>query len=139
MSRSGSHTRTDLKYHLVWVPKYRKRLLTSPRREYLKYLLERIAAEWGLAIVEVEVMEDHVHLFLEAPPRLSPAEIMNVIKGITSREMFIKFPELKGTLWGGHLWAEGYYAATVGDKVTAEVVRRYIREQTQHELPFHDG
>ena len=139
MPRSGSHTRTDLKYHLVWVPKYRKRLLTSPRREYLKYLLARIAAEWELAIVEVEVLDDHVHLFLEAPPRLSPAEIMHTIKGITSREMFIKFPELKGVLWRGHLWAEGYYAATVGDKVTAEVVRRYIREQTRHDLPFHDG
>ena len=139
MTRSGSHTRTDLKYHLVWVPKYRKRLLTPVRRAYLKYLLERIVAEWDLAIVEGEVMEDHVHLFLEAPPRMSPAEIMNVLKGITSREMFLKFPELKETLWGGHLWADGYYAATVGDKVTAEVVRRYIREQTKHELPLHDG
>ena len=139
MPRSGSHTRTDLKYHLVWVPKYRKRLLTSPRREYLKYLLKRIAAEWDLAIVEVEVLEDHVHLFLEAPSRLSPAQIMNTLKGISSREMFIKFPELKKALWGGHLWADGYYAATVGDKVTAEAVRRYIRSQTQHDLPFHDG
>ena len=139
MARSGSHTRSDLKYHLVWVPKYRKRLLTGPRREYLKYLLERVAVEWDLAIVELEVMEDHVHLFLAAPPRLSPAQIMNSIKGITSREMFVKFPELKGMLWAGHLWADGYYAATVGDKVTAEVVRRYIREQTQHDLPFHDG
>ncbi len=139
MPRSGSHTRSDLKYHLVWVPKYRKRLLTGPRRAYLKYLLERVAAEWDLAIVEMEVMEDHVHLFLEAPARLSPAQIMNTIKGITSREMFVKFPELRGVLWAGHLWADGYYAATVGDKVTAEMVRRYIREQPQHDLPLHDG
>ena len=139
MARSGSSTRSDLKYHLVWVPKYRKRLLTTVRRAYLKYLLERVAAEWDLAIVEMEVMEDHVHLFLEAPPRLSPAQIMNTLKGVTSREMFMKFPELGKILWAGHLWADGYYAATVGDKVTAEVVRRYIREQTQHDLPLHDG
>ena len=139
MARSGSSTRSDLKYHLVWVPKYRKRLLTTVRRAYLKYLLERVAAEWDLAIVEMEVMEDHVHLFLEAPPRLSPAQIMNTLKGVTSREMFMKFPELRKILWAGHLWADGYYAATVGDKVTAEVVRRYIREQTQHDLPLHDG
>ena len=139
MPRTGSHTRSDLKYHLVWVPKYRKRLLTGPRRKYLKYLLERVAAEWDLAIVEMEVMEDHVHLFLEAPTRLSPAQIMNTIKGITSRHMFVKFPELKGVLWAGHLWADGYYAATVGDEVTAEMVRRYIREQPQHDLPLHDG
>ena len=139
MARSGSHTRTDLKYHLVWVPKYRKHLLTPLRGAYLKYLLKRVAAECDLAIVEMEVMEDHVHLFLEAPPRLSPAQIMNTIKGITSREMFRKFPELRNILWGGELWADGYFAATVGDKVTAEAVRRYIRNQRQHDLPLHDG
>jgi putative transposase len=138
MARSGSSTRYDLKYHFVWVPKYRKRLLTRVRQAYLKYLLQRVAAEWDLAIVEMEVMEDHVHLFLEAPPRLSPAEVMNVVKGVTSREMFLKFPELRRDLWAGELWADGYYVASVGDKVTAEVVRRYIRNQTNHELP-HDG
>jgi putative transposase len=138
-THSGSSSRYDIKYHFVWVPKYRKRLLSLVRREYLKYLLRRVAAEWGLAIVEMEVMEDHVHVFVEAPPRLSPAKIMNAVKGITSREMFRKFPELREVLWAGELWADGYYAATVGDKVTAEVVRRYIRGQTQHDLPLHDG
>ena len=136
--RSGANTRYDIKYHFVWIPKYRKRLLTPVRRVYLRYLLERIAREWDLAIVELEVMEDHVHLFLEAPPRLSPAEVMNIVKGVTSREMFLKFPELRRDLWAGELWADGYYVASVGDKVTAEVVRRYIRNQTNHELP-HDG
>ena len=92
-----------------------------------------------MAIVEMEVMEDHVHLFVEAPPSLSPAKVMNILKGITSREMFMKFPGLRRILWAGELWADGYYAATVGDKVTAEVVRRYIKEQRQHELPLHDG
>ena len=92
-----------------------------------------------MAIVEMEVMEDHVHLFVEAPPRLSPAQMMNVIKSITAREMFAKFPEMKRTLWAGELWADGYYVATVGDKVTAEAVRRYIKGQRQADLPLHDG
>jgi len=138
MVRSGSSTRYDIKYHFVWIPKYRKRLLTPVRRAYLLYLLKRVAAEWDLDIVEIEAVEDHVHMFVEAPPRLSPAQIMNVVKSITAREMFAKFPELRRTLWGGHLWADGYYVATVGDKVTAEVVRRYIRAQRTHNLPLHD-
>ena len=137
--RSGSSTRYDVKYHFVWIPKYRKRVLTTVRRAYLLHLLSRVAAEWDLAIVEVEVMEDHVHLFVEAPPRLSPAGIMDVVKSITAREMFAKFPELRRVMWRGKLWADGYYVATVGDKVTAEAVRRYIRTQRTHELPLHDG
>ena len=137
-AKSGSSTRYDIRYHFVWIPKYRKRLLTPVRQAYLKYLLKRVAVEWEMAIVEMEVMEDHVHLFVEAPPRLSPAQIMDTIKSITAREMFEKFPEMRRTLWAGHLWAEGYYVATVGDKVTAEAVRRYIRNQRQHEL-LHDG
>ena len=137
--RSGSSTRFDIKYHFVWIPKYRKRLLTSVRQAYLRYLLERVAAEWDLAIVEMEVMEDHVHLFVEAPPRYSPAKIMNVIKSVTAREMFEKFPEMRRTLWAGHLWADGYYVAIVGDKVTTEAVRRYITGQRKHNPSLHDG
>jgi len=132
MVKSGSSTRYDIRYHFVWIPKYRKRLLTRGRQAYLAYLLKRIAAEWNLVIVEMEIMEDHVHWFVEAPPRQSPAQIMNVVKSVTAREMFAKFPELRRVLWRGELWADGYYVATVGDKVTAEVVRRYIRAQRSH-------
>ena len=139
MARSGSSTRYDVKYHFVWIPKYRKRLLNSVRQAYMRYLLERIAAEWGLAIVEMEVMEDHVHLFVEAPPRYSPAQIMNTGKSLTAREMVKKFPEMRKVLWAGKLWADGYYVATVGDKVTAEAVRRYIRGQRKHNPSLHDG
>ena len=138
MSKSGSSTRYDIRYHFVWIPKYRKRLLTPVRQEYLKYLLRRLAAEFDFAIVEMEVMVDHVHLFVEAPPRLSPAKLMNVIKSITAREMFEKFSELRKILWAGELWGDGYYVGTVGDKVTAEAVRRYIRGQRPQSFP-HDG
>jgi putative transposase len=137
--RSGAHTAYDIKYHFVWIPKYRKRLLGPVQQAYLRYLLERVAAEWDLAIVEMEVMEDHVHWFVEAPPRLSPGEIMNIVKSVTAREMFQKFPEMRQVYWRGKLWAKGYYAATVGDKVTAEAVRRYIKNQGKHNLSLHDG
>jgi putative transposase len=143
MARSGGSTRYDVKYHFVWTPKYRKRLLTRVRQAYLAYLLRRIAAEWDLVIVEMETMEDHVHWFVEAPPRLSPAEIMDAVKSISAREMFAKFPELREVLWRGELWGDGYYVATVGDKVTAEAVRRYIRGQRRqgylHDDPAQDA
>ena len=129
MVEGGSHTKYDIKYHFVWIPKYRKGILTKVRRSYLLYLLRRIAREFDLNIVEVEVMPDHVHLFLESSPRRSPAQIMNIIKSITAREMFKKFPELRQVLWGGELWGDGYFVATVGDKVTTETIREYIRHQ----------
>ncbi len=137
MAKSGSSTRYDIKYHFVWTPKYRRRLLTRVRQAYLSYLLKRIAAEWDLVIVEMEIMEDHIHWFVEAPPRYSPAHIMEIVKSIAAREMFAKFPELRRVLWRGEFWADGYYVATVGDKVTTEGVRRYIRGQRNQEL-LHD-
>jgi putative transposase len=107
--------------------------------EYLKWLLKRLGAEYSYSIVELEVMPDHVHLFVEAPPRYSPAGLMNVIKSVTAREMFKKFSDVREQMWGGELWAEGYYVGTVGDKVTTEAVRRYIRNQTKGLPKLDDG
>ena len=81
----------------------------------------------------MEVVSDHVHIFLSAPPRYSPARIVNILKGASSRKMFSEFPELKGHLWGGELWSDGYFVRTVGDKVTTEVIRRYI-EYHKHDM-----
>jgi len=137
---SGAHTRWDIKYHLVWIPKYRRRVLGSlPKAEYLKWILRRLAAEYSFAIVELEVMPDHVHMFVEAPPRWAPARLMNIIKSITAREMFRKFEDLREQMWAGALWADGYYVGTVGDKVTTEAVRRYIRDQRKELPELDDG
>ena len=93
------------------------------------YLLERLAREYDLEVVEVEVMPDHVHFFVSAPPRYSPAKLMQSIKSITARELFRKFPELRRKLWAGEFWGPGYYVGTVGDQVTTDMVKRYIRQQ----------
>ena len=126
MLKRTAHTTYDLKYHFVWVPKYRKRVLDGDRGRYLKYLLVRIEREYGFRIVEVAVAEDHVHLFMEVPPKYSPARVMETVKSITGREMFRRFPELGERLWAGKLWADGYYVSSVGDAVTEETVKRYI-------------
>ena len=125
--RKSAHATYDLKYHFVWVPKYRKRVLDDYRGKYLKYLLGRIGQEYGFVIVEVAVAEDHVHLFMEVPPRYSPADVMGIVKSITGREMFKRFSGLRRWLWAGELWADGYYVSSVGDAITEETVKRYIQ------------
>jgi len=95
----------------------------------LKELFKEIAEQFGFEIDVMDVMLDHVHLFLSAPPRYSPSKIVNTFKGITSRMMFQEFPQLKKRLWGGELWSDGYFVRTTGDKVTSEIVKRYITYQ----------
>ena len=81
----------------------------------------------------MEVMEDHVHLFLSAPPRYSPAQIVQILKSISAREVFERYPSLRKVLWKHELWNDGYFVRSVGDKVTAEVIRRYIKYQHNEE------
>ena len=129
MVKRSPHAVYNIQYHFVWHPKYRKSLLTGVRRAYLLYLLKRIVREYGLEVVEVEVVPDHVHIFVSAPPRYSPAKLMEILKGITARKMFKKFPKLRMALWAGEFWGPGYYVGTAGDKMTTEMVKRYIRQQ----------
>ena len=123
----------DLKYHLVWIPKYRKHILGGEVSGYLKGVFNLIAEEYGFVIDTMEVVEDHVHVFLEAPPRYSPAEVVQVMKSISGREVFKKFPKLRKQLWAGELWNDGYFVRSVGDKVTADVIRKYIEYQSHED------
>jgi putative transposase len=98
----------------------------------LKELLAEIATQNGFEILAVEVMPDHVHLFVSAPPKFSPAEIVRLFKGITSHRLRKEFESIRHPYWGGHatLWAEGYYLGTAGH-VSAETIQRYIEESQQ--------
>jgi putative transposase len=130
--RRSSHAVYDLKYHFVWVPKYRKRILTPEIADYAKRVFRKIAEEYDMVIDTVEVVEDHVHIFLEAPPRLSPSRIVQILKSKSARELFREFPQLRRQLWGGKLWSRGYFVRAVGDEVTGDVIRRYI-EYHEHQ------
>ena len=81
----------------------------------------------------MEVMEDHVHIFVEAPPKYSPAQVVQIMKSISAREVFREFPELRKQLWVGELWNDGYFVRSVGDKVTADIIRKYIEYQTHED------
>ena len=131
MPKRTHHAVYDLKYHLVWIPKYRKSLLLGSIEKRIKELFYEIAEEHDFEILAVELMPDHVHLFVSAAPKWSPGKIVSIFKTITSKIIFEEFPQVKKKFWGGHLWSAGYYAASVGDKVTAEMVKKYIRHQRQ--------
>jgi putative transposase len=127
--RSIGHSKYDLKYHFVWCPKYRKVVLSRNIGKYLARLIYEIAERYDFEVVELAVMPDHVHLFLSASPENSPAEIIQVIKSITARELFKRFPGLKRHLWGGALWERGYFVMSSGTGTTDEMIRQYIKEQ----------
>ena len=131
--RRIKHAVYDLKYHLVWIPKYRKQILSGEVSEYLKEVFQRIAEEYEFGIDTMEVMEDQVHIFVEAPPRYSPAQVVQILKSVSSREVFKKFPKLRKQLWAGELWSDGYFVRSVGDKVTADIIRKYIEYQIHEE------
>jgi putative transposase len=131
--KSTRHAVYDLKYHLVWVPKYRKHIFDDEIRESVKEVFQKIAEEYEFEIDTMEVMEDHVHVFIEAPPRYSPSQIVQIIKSISAREIFKKYPKLRKQLWAHELWNDGYFVRSVGDKVTADIIRKYIEDQT-HEV-----
>ncbi len=130
--RRTKHAVYDLKYHLVWVPKYRKHILGGEVSGFLKEVFKRISEEYGFEIDTMEVVEDHIHVFLEAPPKYSPAQLVQMMKSISAKEVFKKYPELRKQLWAGELWNDGYFVRSVGDEVTATIIRKYIEYQ-KHE------
>ncbi|MBV8610735.1 MAG: IS200/IS605 family transposase [Singulisphaera sp.] len=116
----------SLKYHIVWCPKYRRPVLVDAIADRLRALLAEKSAELGMAIQSVEVMPEHVHLFVESDPTRCVAEIVNRLKGYTSRTLREEFPSLRSRL--PTLWSRSYYAGSVGH-VSAATVERYIAEQ----------
>ena len=136
-----SHAVYDTRYHLVWAPKYRKWILKEKVRDAVKELFQEILAARDCEIVEMEIAEDHVHIFTSIPPRYSVGEIVRILKSVSAREIFVRYPEVKRELWGGEFWEDGYFVRTVGDKVTSDTIKRYIQyhkheEKTLKQLDF---
>ena len=102
----------------------------------LKVIFQEIAERYEFEIDTMEVKGDHVHLFLGAPPRYSPARVVQVMKSISAKIVFEEFPEVRKQLWGGEFWSDGYFVRSVGDKVTSEVIRRYIKYHQEEQLHF---
>ena len=121
---------------MIWIPKYRREVLVGEIPGRLKQILEEIAKAYELRIIAQEIMPDHVHLLVEAPPKYSPSKIVQIFKSISSKMLREEFlPQLKRLIWkDGVLWARGYYVASVSDGATTEIVREYIN--TQRDRPY---
>lgn len=128
------HSRTcvyNINYHIVWSVKYRRKVITPEIESYMRELVNQIAADKGFIVQEFESgTGDHVHLFVSAPPKLSPSVIIQYLKGITGRKLYMRFPELKGKLWKGQLWNHSTYIETIGD-VSEDTIRKYIEHQSK--------
>ena len=124
----GAHTKHDLKVHLVWVPKYRKKVLCGAVAVRVRDLLRQIAMEHELEIISGKVARDHVHLFIGYRPTQQISQMVQWLKGISSRMLLQEFSHLRKQFWGRHVWARGYLAVSSG-RITDEMVQQYIEEQ----------
>jgi len=125
------HARTcvyNVNYHIVWSVKYRRAVLKGGIDEALKEMFNQIAAEKGFTIHTMEVMPDHVHIFVSSHPKLSASYIVKMLKGISGRWLMLRYPELKQQLWKGNLWNSSFYIETIGS-VSEEAVKKYIEHQ----------
>jgi putative transposase len=119
----------NVNYHFIWCPKYRKPILEEAGiKEFLEDQIHTIAATKECEVLALEVMPDHVHLFISTTPFESPTGIVKVLKGVTALRLFKKFPELRNKYWKGKLWSPSYYVGTAGH-VSAETIQKYIEEQ----------
>ena len=126
--RKTSHATYDLKYHLVWITKYRKAILAGKIAERARELIRLVCKNNEVEILAGHISKDHVHLLVSAPPHLSVSKLVQYIKGYSSRKLLMEYKELNKQFWGQHLWARGYFAVSSGN-VTDEVIIEYIKNQ----------
>jgi putative transposase len=140
--RRTSHSVYDTSYHLVWCPKYRKKIFDREEvRERAEQMVREICEAYDIDVLEMELREEHIHLLVSFPPSRSIGEVVRIIKSLSGRGLFREFPSLKRRLWGGEIWADGYFARTVGDRMTRDIITKYIRhhrelEQGPAQLPL---
>jgi putative transposase len=128
--RKTSHSVYDLKYHIVWVTKYRKSILRGEIGLRLRELVRQDCAKLDVYILTGHVSSDHVHLLVSVPPSIAVSKLVQQLKGRSSRRLMDEYAELKRQYWGRHMWARGYFAVTTGN-VTDEMVKQYIESHRE--------
>jgi REP-associated tyrosine transposase len=126
-----SHTVWDCKYHLVWIPKYRKKALFGDLRKHVGGIIRELAMQKESSIVEGHLMPDHIHMLVSIPPKYSVAQVVGFMKGKSAIQIARNFAGRKRNFTGQHFWARGYYVSTVGRDET--VIREYIKMQEQED------
>ena len=129
---SLAHTKWMCKYHIVFTPKYRRKVIYNQYRKDLQEYIRTLCQYKGVEILEGHMMPDHVHLLVTIPPRISVSSFMGYLKGKSALMMFEHHANLKYKFGNRHFWAEGYYVSTVG--LNEEAIRKYIQDQEKHDI-----
>lgn len=132
--RKTAHTLYDCKYHIVWITKYRKKVLGGVVGERVRELLRGICKEHDVEILRGHVSQDHIHLFVSVPPHLAISKLVQYMKGKSLYKLLQENKLLSKLFWGRHLWGRGYFVATSGN-VTDEVIAEYIKNQDDASEP----
>ena len=127
-----SHAVYDCRYHIVWVTKYRFKIIDKEIETALKWAIKDICDWKEIEMLEGAVKEEHVHMYLQIPPKYSISDVMKWIKGKSAERLLKKFPKLEKQYWGRHLWARGYFVSTVG--ISDNIIRQYIQKQREEEI-----
>ena len=131
-TNSLSHTKWMCKYHIVFTPKYRRKIIYNQYRENIGEILKLLCKYKEIEIIEGHLMSDHVHMLVSIPPKTSVSSFMGYLKGKSALMIFDKHANLKYKFGNRHFWAEGYYVSTVG--LNEETIKKYIREQDKHDI-----
>ena len=126
--RRSSHSVYDIKYHIVWITKYRKQVLHGVIAERVRELIREICRANDVEIIKGHVSKDHVHIFVSAPPDISVSKLVQRIKGKSAYKLMQEFKGLNRKFWGRHMWARGYFVASSGN-ITDEIIMQYIENQ----------
>ena len=130
--RKLTHVVYKCDYHIVWVPKYRFRILTGAIRSLVEQDIRMICQWKEVEVEELNVQIDHIHIVCSIPPKLSVSDFMGILKGKTAIKMFKSYPNLKKKpYWGNHFWTRGYFVSTVG--LDADMIKRYVKYQEEQE------
>jgi len=133
MYRTTSHSKYSLKAHIVFIPKYRKKVLVGQVGIYIRDQIRQICSKLDIIIESGKVSEDHVHLFLSYPPKLSISKIVQQIKGTSSYKIMLKNRILQNKHWGRSFWARGYLVVSSGN-ITDKIIKKYIDQQAGEDI-----
>ena len=131
-NQSIQHTRWNCTYHIVFIPKYRRKVMYGETKRDLRDILKKLCEMKGVQIIEGKICVDHVHMYVAIPPKLAVSEFMSYLKGKSTLMLFDRHPEFKARRSDKHFWARGYYVATVGN-VNESTIIEYIKNQEEND------
>ena len=127
-----SHAIYELWYHVAFSTKYRKHVFTDEKtKSEVENLFREIALQYDMKIDKIQVMSDHAHMSVSAPPRIAPSRAVQILKSVSTRLLFKNYTFLKKYFWGGEVWVAGYFIRSVGPGLTKEQINKYIEEQSE--------